>query len=499
MKKISSKKFLYILITIFWIITMTALIMKHYVPEGLQRISYTSPVPEELYEEQWMGVYFRGQKVGYSYRKITEIEDGYKILDRFKVRLKVMGLDKDIETVLDAYTNRSLRLEFFTFRLSADVNMDIKGNIEGSTLLITMKTGDVTSKKKIHLTEHPYLNLSIVPYILMKGLKLGNTVTIPVMNPIDMSQEYIKVEVLGKESLMSMGVRKHVYKLKRRFKGIETMIWLTGKGEVLREDSPMGFSLIKEAKESAMQLTKPSIDVVAKVSIPFNLSLSPDTIKYLKIRLSGVDLKELEVSGGRQRLNGDILEITKESLESMVENNPPLTTHLPLSKGGKGEERGFSDEYLTDTMFIQSKDPAIIELSREIIGEQKDLIEVTKLIHDWVYKNIKKVPMITMPLATDVLSMMQGDCNEHTVLFVALSRSAGIPTRIAVGLTYQDGFFYYHAWPEVYFNEWVAVDPTLGQFPADASHIRLLTGDIDRQLQLLSIIGKLKLDGIEYR
>ncbi len=494
MQKISSKKFLYILITIFWIITMTALVIKHYIPEGLQRISYTSPVPDELYEEQWMGAYFQGEKIGYSYRKITETENGYKISDRFKVRLKVMGVDKDIETFLDAHTDRSLRLESFTFRLSSDANMDIKGNVEGSTLFITMKTGDVTSRKKIHLTEHPYLNLSIVPYILMKGLKSGNMVTIPVMNPIDMSQDYLKVEVLGKDSLMSMGVRKSVYKLKGSFKGVETMIWLTGKGEVLREDSPMGFSLIKEAKESAMQLTKPSIDVVAQVSIPFNLSLSPDTIKYLKIRLSSVDLKKLEVDGGRQRLNGDIVEITKESFESMVAQ--PSKGGLSVGDRNKG---GFSDEYLMDTMFIQSKDPAIVELSREIIGGQKDILEMTKLIHDWVYKNIKKVPTITMPLATDVLSMRQGDCNEHTVLFTALSRSAGIPTRIAVGLTYQDGFFYYHAWPEVYFNEWVAVDPTLGQFPADASHIRLLTGDIDRQLQLLSIIGKLKLEGIEYR
>ena len=164
------------------------------------------------------------------------------------------------------------------------------------------------------------------------------------------------------------------------------------------------------------------------------------------------------------------------------------------------EGRGiFLNEYLKETTFVQSKDPAIVALSKKIIGEQRDLLEMTRLIYEWVFKNIKKVPMITMPVATEVLSMRQGDCNEHAVLFTALSRSAGIPTRIASGLTYRNGSFYYHAWPEVYFNEWVAVDPTLGQFPADASHIRLLTGDIDKQVQLISIIGKLKLEGIEYR
>jgi hypothetical protein len=310
-----------------------------------------------------------------------------------------------------------------------------------------------------------------------------------------MSQAYVTVEVLGEDSLMSMGERRHVYKLKGRFKDIETMMWITNNGEVLREDSPMGFSLVKEAKESATQLKKLSVDVIAQVSIPFNLSLTPDKTEYLKLRLSGVDLKKLEVDGGRQKLQGDILEIQKESLESMVERDVPLSPMSKESKSGKG---GYAGEYLTDTMFVRSKDHAIIELSKEIIGEQKDLREMTRLIYEWVYRNIEKVPMITLPVATEVLSMKKGDCNEHTVLFTALARAAGIPTRIAVGVTYQEGFFYYHAWPEVYLNEWVAVDPTLGQFPADATHIRILTGDMDRHVQLLSIIGKLKLEGIEY-
>ena len=90
---------------------MTALIMKHYFPEGFHQISFTSHLPDKLYEEQWMGAYFHGEKIGYAYRKITEIEDGYAITDRLNVRLRMMGVDKDIETVLDAHADRLLRLK----------------------------------------------------------------------------------------------------------------------------------------------------------------------------------------------------------------------------------------------------------------------------------------------------------------------------------------------------------------------------------------------------
>jgi transglutaminase-like putative cysteine protease len=83
-------------------------------------------------------------------------------------------------------------------------------------------------------------------------------------------------------------------------------------------------------------------------------------------------------------------------------------------------------------------------------------------------------------------------------LFTALARAAGIPSKIAVGLTYKDRFFYYHAWPEFYAGKWIAADPTLGQFPADAGHIRLVTGDLDRQIQVLSVINKIRIEWLEY-
>jgi len=93
-----------------------------------------------------------------------------------------------------------------------------------------------------------------------------------------------------------------------------------------------------------------------------------------------------------------------------------------------------------------------------------------------------------------VLAARRGDCNEHTVLYVALARAAGLPARAAAGLVHLDGRFYYHAWPEVWLGDWVAVDPTLDQFPADATHLRFVVGGLARQVELVRMIGKLKLE-----
>jgi hypothetical protein len=84
-------------------------------------------------------------------------------------------------------------------------------------------------------------------------------------------------------------------------------------------------------------------------------------------------------------------------------------------------------------------------------------------------------------------------------LFVALARALGIPTRTAAGLVYRDGQFYYHAWPEVYLHGWVAVDPTFGEVPADAAHIRFTVGGLARQIELIRRIGNLGISVLEIR
>jgi transglutaminase-like putative cysteine protease len=126
-------------------------------------------------------------------------------------------------------------------------------------------------------------------------------------------------------------------------------------------------------------------------------------------------------------------------------------------------------------------------------GEQSSL-EAARKIAGWVYGQVEKRPTLSIPSALEVLHNRVGDCNEHTILFAGLARAAGLPTKVVAGLVYARGNFYYHAWPEVYVGQWIAIDPTLNQFPADATHIRLIEGGLERQTEIVRLIGKLSLE-----
>jgi transglutaminase-like putative cysteine protease len=156
-------------------------------------------------------------------------------------------------------------------------------------------------------------------------------------------------------------------------------------------------------------------------------------------------------------------------------------------------------EALSSTPFIQSDHPDIQRQARDIIAGIEDPLEQVKKISAWVYQELRKQPVVSIPSALDVLRERVGDCNEHSVLFTALVRAIGIPARLQAGIVYQEGKFFYHAWAQVYLGSWISVDPTLNQIPADATHIRLVEGDLDKQLDLVKVVGRLKVEVLEVR
>ena len=90
-----------------------------------------------------------------------------------------------------------------------------------------------------------------------------------------------------------------------------------------------------------------------------------------------------------------------------------------------------------------------------------------------------------------------------SLLALLFAIALSMTTRINVGLVYVHGAFYYHAWPEVYLDEgrgrglWLPVDPTFNQFPADATHVRLARGGLDKQAAILPLIGRVKIAVLE--
>jgi transglutaminase-like putative cysteine protease len=96
--------------------------------------------------------------------------------------------------------------------------------------------------------------------------------------------------------------------------------------------------------------------------------------------------------------------------------------------------------------------------------------------------------------ALDVLDTREAECQGHAYLYAALARSLEIPTRVVNGIVYSADFegFLYHTWAESLVDgHWIAVDPTFGTVPADATHVKLVEGETLAELTpLVDWIGR---------
>jgi transglutaminase-like putative cysteine protease/tetratricopeptide (TPR) repeat protein len=141
-----------------------------------------------------------------------------------------------------------------------------------------------------------------------------------------------------------------------------------------------------------------------------------------------------------------------------------LTTKLPVA----GAEFA---PFLNPTDRINSKDPRIVALAKQIAGEDADGRSVARKIGEWTYRNLKWRKVESD--AVETLASREADCLEHSELYVALARSLGLPARVVTGAALGGGAFGSHAWVEIYLGKWVEVDPTWGLMDrVDATHLR---------------------------
>lgn len=116
-----------------------------------------------------------------------------------------------------------------------------------------------------------------------------------------------------------------------------------------------------------------------------------------------------------------------------------------------------------------------------IIKDENELFVIAFKIGNWINNNIKyiKTGVNKVEPAISTLSVKYGDCDEIAILYIAMLRSVGIPSKYVSGIALGNLDFRSHAWIEIYFKNvgWVPFDATFNQYAyLDQSHIKLVHG-----------------------
>lgn len=482
------------IIVVFWAAMMALLVQREVlIPRGPALPAGAGILPDSP-EDAWLGIYAPGdRRLGFIHAQ-TVFEprggvDGARTNLQGRVQLAMLGEAADLRITGSLWNAAGGAESDFDFAVrSGRHDLRVEGRIENGQLAAEVFTAGERIPVSMPMPDNPVVGSGVGGLLRMPAPKPGEEFVVTAFDPLSMSAAPTRVAYAGRDTVVVGGESIPATVVRVSSNGVDSRAWLAEDGEVLRAETPYGMTLVRITPEEA----NAAIDADGGAH---------DLLTTLAIRPSGtVPFR------GAQELRFHATGLGPEAILPEDEHQRALGAGEYLVSAAEGPGTAVAadfdaEPFLAADVLVQSDHPEIRAWSKRIVGDEQDPWARAQAIYRWVYDNIRKKTVPSVPSALEVLETREGDCNEHTILFTALARAAGVPTRIAVGVVWSDELrgFYYHAWPEVYAGRWVRMDPTLGQPLADATHVKLATGGISQWAQIMPFLGRLQIEVTDAR
>ena len=462
------------------------------------RLDITEKDVDASLEDEWLGLYFQGKKIGYVNSKRTKENTGKEIFyrERLEMNMKLQSLgekaDLVIEQVLDYESKppfRLLRAEYSHINekivQEITLNLDPKTNEYQAIIIV----GTVEQKKRVAELDFNLSDSLSTEIWLKRSPAKGQQITTRDLELDQLKIDLLTTTMLGtKESLVD-GVKVvfHEVKSVSHRSNVVTEAKYDDKGRVISGTIAGTFEMRRETKEKAKDITY-SEDLFLSGLAKLDKGLGEDTAKItgLVLELKGKDFAGLP-DGSRQTVvaKGDD------------------TYHVQIGKK-HGKHVKASDTEIKDgleeTVSYPILDAKVKDLAAKAVGNAKNDEEKAKNICKFVHDFIEPALSTNVPKMHDLVVRKSGDCKAYALMFTCLCRASGLASREVSGFVYMGDAvksFGGHAWNEVLLDGyWVPVDASLNQVDADATHICLGT-EKESANNLLKTFGKLNFKLVE--
>jgi hypothetical protein len=485
-------------VVLFWLALMALLVRDvHFGAPGSSTLG-EGPEGKPLIassQREWKEIFLKDKKVGYAVSLIEPYQAGYFIQEEIFLRLNLMGLGNSLHSVTQCRVDEGFLLRSFHFALSSGVvRFHVTGRVEDEQMLVETGRGKDRKTQALKLVKRPMVGAGLTYYLRTRELRVGEVFRLPVFDPSTMAQKEMLLRVSSREPVTISRIPYDAFRLEAEMWGKKISTWVGTDGTVLKEEGFMGLTAVKSSAARAPEDLDPSggTDLYELTSVKPDRALpDPGRLAGLRLEIAGLEGSEIPqevLNGGRQSYREKILEVRREKIPAQAGYLLPYP-----------DTAGRMTPFLSPEMNIQSDDEEMRKKAREICGNDREPTTAARKLLDWVFRNVEKRPVLSVPSALEVLRTRVGDCNEHATLLVALLRAAGIPARLCIGLAYSRDRFYYHAWAEAYLGDWVTLDATLNQMPADPGHVKLIEGNLEKQVVIAGLVGEISMKVLDFQ
>lgn len=447
--------------------------------------------------ETWYDFKFYGNKVGWLQAKDEPtVVNGQPAVHLHRwsvVTVKRQNNTIRMESTTDTwFAPDGTPMRFKHARSEGREKRSIDGYRDGKEFVVARTVGGDRQEERIPLRGNVRLASSLEILFAKDGLKVGKTMKGRAIDEQEAQLQPFTLKVTGREGAD--------FVVEETLGAVKSRLLMAPDGRVKKtEILGIGAEFVQTTPEKAIKIAD-TVDIFrsALFKIPKPLPAG-DELESLVVRVKGRSgQRPTYISDRRQRAKKQGKDAVRLAIK--VEPAPKKRRRLPV----RGKKR-----FLKSTPYEALSDERLVKTAKDVVGDERDVFKAAKRINAFVYKHIRNKSLArAFASATEALESKEGDCTEHAVLFSALAKIVGIPTRLATGLVYvggEDNVFGYHEWVEIWTgSEWLAMDPTFGQDIADPTHIKFAQGQSDpdglREAGMVAaaLIGDLELEVLSY-
>ncbi len=472
-------KYLNIIFILLWFSILGILLYREYIGGEIKKLTPSKDIIQKI--TNWYEIYKKNEKIGFASSTVEMVGDDLIFKDERYLKSEKHS-DSTIKELLKTIADSSYTPKSFEYTLTTQKErIHIKGDIKGEDIIFFVELPDRRFTKKLPFKKEFYLPNTLIP-VIHQNIKQSKD-----SSTLQKAFTITTIDIKGLKLIDTRAILEEIMPVKAginvlsvfKYRIGNTLFFVNENGVIIKEahSGDMVYYISDEKRAKDFNGARLIFDYTLLKPLRSEVLISyPERLSLLEVQLKGFNPAPEIYKDSMVTTDKNILVIKKAELGkdnhytyTLPYKDVALRMHIMPDAWIRSD---YEDLKKTGQIYASS--------------EGNDAMAFAKYLTSYLFRLVSTQPEFIIPDSKEILDYRQGDGIERSLLFASYSRGAGLPTRLMGGLIYRNGYFFFHVWPEIWLNAWIPVDPSLYQFPADVTHIPLVTGSLEEILLITS-------------
>ncbi|MEW6715375.1 MAG: transglutaminase-like domain-containing protein [Nitrospirota bacterium] len=474
------------LVFCLWLALISLLLYKNYAGVPLEN----KEIIKEAFSKtsNWYDIYNGTKKVGFAVTAFEKAGDEIIITEKEEMKVYKNGKETLLTEEVRLLTDNDYKIKSVDYSsvFKGEEGIRASGSFEDDAIIFFLESAKHRKTHKIEINNKSfYHSLTLIPILNQNMPVTGSSFKVSMLDLAKLSINDVQVVL---EEVRPVKIGANVFNL-YKFRAGDTILWSNEQGALIKKEYPLGAVFYSELESIAKESDDRAL--LDYTSLPVfqsnKLIANPEDLNLLRVKIKDYNFQSKLYENSLTTLKEGTLIVRRETAEELKKKNYIFPYKEQASNKHLNPDRWVLTDYepLANTGRIYAR------------SHKYDAFSFAEYLNGYLFNLIRTMPGFVLRNSEEIHKSLYGDYLERCVMFATYARAAGLPTRLIGGLVYRSGYFYFHAWPEVWLDRWIPADPSLAQFPADATHIPLKEGTLEDIVSIIDDLKKIEIEVLE--